>query len=160
MLGYNKQENKSNEPLILEPEDMSEEEYKVLQKVFECPENATRIKVEYNSVEWYEEEAKQKKCQKVKNLAEYLDSILSDPGYADYIIEHLGAAVDVVRHGGCLIDLDNMVHLETILGFNVSYELYCYIDSQYDGSLLDIENWEELMAHVWKYVGTERLENI
>lgn len=55
MRGYNKGENINNEPLILEPEDWTEEEYKVLQKVFGCPENTTRIKVEYSPVEWFEE---------------------------------------------------------------------------------------------------------
>lgn len=160
MIGYNEKENGSNEPLILEREDWTEAEYKTICEVFGCPENTARIKVKYSSVEWYEEDAKQEKCQKVKDLAEYLDGILSDPGYADYIIEHLGAAVDVARHGGCLIDLDNIVHLETILGFNVSYVLYCYIDSQYDGSLLEITDWKELMTHVWKYVGTEHLDKI
>lgn len=55
MRGYNKVENKNNEPLILEPEDWTEEEYKVLLKVFGCPENTTSIKVKYSSVEWFEE---------------------------------------------------------------------------------------------------------
>lgn len=56
MLGYNIYKNTNNEPLILEPEDWSEEEYKTLQKAFRCPENTTRIKVEHSSIEWFEEQ--------------------------------------------------------------------------------------------------------
>ena len=52
---YNKYENVHNVPLILEPEDWTEEEYKVIKKVFNCPKNTTRIKVNYNSVENFEE---------------------------------------------------------------------------------------------------------
>lgn len=54
MEGYNKSENKQKEPLILESEDWKDDEYQVLKKVFGCPEDTTRIKVDYNSVEWFE----------------------------------------------------------------------------------------------------------
>lgn len=55
MRGYNKAENINNEPLILEPEDWTEEEYATLRKLFGCPEGTTRIKVTYSTVEWFEE---------------------------------------------------------------------------------------------------------
>lgn len=55
MRGYNKAENINNEPLILESEDWTEEEYATLRKVFGCPEGTTRIKVTYDTVEYYVE---------------------------------------------------------------------------------------------------------
>lgn len=243
MKGYSKKINKYNEPLILEKEDWTAEEYKVLLKVFGCPKGATRIKVTYKEIEWLEERAHtppffsepvdrrkvlisdgmsndfmliltdapkdeiEKWCrmhnQEMENgentffdilkkryyvnvlfdsevddkenieaigydeqydlnqytmadinrLTKCLEKSLLSCGYEEYILQHIGDSIDVVRHGGCLIDLDNIVHLEEVLGFNVSYELYSYIDSQYDDSLLEIEDKKELMKHVWKYIG-------
>lgn len=124
---YNKEEN--NEPLILRSEDWTDEEYNALRKV------------------------KQVNNQDVEELAKYLDNVLSSPGYSDYILNYLGEALDVARHGNCLLDLDNIVHLKKVLGFNISYELYGYIDSQYDYSLLEVEDKNELMQHVWNYLG-------
>lgn len=74
MRGYNKVENKNNEPLILEPEDWTEEEYKVLLKVFGCPENTTSIKVKYSSVEWFEEHKLK------KNQSKYVMIVTSEDG--------------------------------------------------------------------------------
>ncbi len=150
MMTYNKEEN--NEPLILRSEDWTDEEYNALRKVFGCPEGTTRIKVQYNAVEWFEN-LKQVNNQDVEELAKYLDNVLSSPGYSDYILNYLGEALDVARHGNCLLDLDNIVHLKKVLGFNISYELYGYIDSQYDYSLLEVEDKNELMQHVWNYLG-------
>lgn len=127
MMTYNKEEN--NEPLILRSEDWTDEEYNTLRKV------------------------KQVNNQDVEELAKYLDNVLSSPGYSDYILNYLGEALDVARHGNCLLDLDNIVHLKKVLGFNISYELYGYIDSQYDYSLLEVEDKNELMQHVWNYLG-------
>lgn len=127
MMTYNKEEN--NEPLILRSEDWTDEEYNALRKV------------------------KQVNNQDVEELAKYLDNVLSSPGYSDYILNYLGEALDVARHGNCLLDLDNIVHLKKVLGFNISYELYGYIDSQYDYSLLEVEDKNELMQHVWNYLG-------
>lgn len=124
---YNKEEN--NEPLILRSEDWTDEEYNASRKV------------------------KQVNNQDVEELAKYLDNVLSSPGYSDYILNYLGEALDVARHGNCLLDLDNIVHLKKVLGFNISYELYGYIDSQYDYSLLEVEDKNELMQHVWNYLG-------
>lgn len=157
MVGYNEKTNRSKEPLILEREDWTEEEYKTICKVFRCSEETTRIKVSYDSIEWFEEPRQDNQAQE---LAEYLNHMLSSQGYADYVLVHLGEAVDVVRHDNCLMDLDNIIHLREVLGFNVSHELYSYIDSQYDDSLLEITDWKELMEHVWKYVGAEQAENI
>lgn len=127
MMTYNKEEN--NEPLILRSENWTDEEYNALRKV------------------------KQVNNQDVEELAKYLDNVLSSPGYSDYILNYLGEALDVARHGNCLLDLDNIVHLKKVLGFNISYELYGYIDSQYDYSLLEVEDKNELMQHVWNYLG-------
>lgn len=127
MMTYNKEEN--NEPLILRSEDWTDEEYNASRKV------------------------KQVNNQDVEELAKYLDNVLSSPGYSDYILNYLGEALDVARHGNCLLDLDNIVHLKKVLGFNISYELYGYIDSQYDYSLLEVEDKNELMQHVWNYLG-------
>lgn len=55
MVGYNKQENRSKEPLILEREDWTEEEYETICKVFRCTKETARIKVTYEAIEWFEE---------------------------------------------------------------------------------------------------------
>ena len=51
--GYHKKENTHEEPLILEPEDFSVDEYRVLCKVFGCPIGTTRMKVNWKSVEYF-----------------------------------------------------------------------------------------------------------
>ena len=50
--GYNKL-NFYEESLIFEKEDWTEEEFKTICKIFSCPENTDRIKVECSSVEYY-----------------------------------------------------------------------------------------------------------
>lgn len=50
--GYNIKKNKG-EPLILEPEDWTKEEYLTLCKVFGCPIGTERIKVTYSTVEFH-----------------------------------------------------------------------------------------------------------
>lgn len=88
----------------------------------------------------------------IKELVSTCDARLSNPGYEGYIKEHLGEALDVAKHDGCLIDLDNIVYLKEVLGINVSYELYSYIDSCYDCSLLEVENKEELFTVLRGYI--------
>lgn len=88
----------------------------------------------------------------INNLVETCDAYLSNPGYEEYIREHLGEAIDVAKHNGCLLDLDNIVYLKEMLGINVSYELYSYIDSCYDCSLLEVEDKEELFSLLEGYI--------
>lgn len=51
-MGYHKID-KIYEPLILEPEDWTPEEYKVLKKLFSVPDSAERIMVTYSTVEYF-----------------------------------------------------------------------------------------------------------
>lgn len=51
--GYHKKENTHGEPLILDQEDFSVDEYRVLCKVFGCPIGTTRMKVNWKSVEYF-----------------------------------------------------------------------------------------------------------
>jgi len=90
----------------------------------------------------------------IKNLVETCDARLSNPGYEEYIKEHLGEAIDVAKHDGCLIDFDNIVYLKEQMGMNVSYEMYSYIDSCFDCSLLDVEIKEELFEVLEDYIGS------
>ncbi len=90
----------------------------------------------------------------IKNLVETCDARLSNPGYEEYIKEHLGEAIDVAKHDGCLIDLDNIVYLKEVLGMNVSYKMYSYIDSCFDCSLLDVEIKEEFFEVLEDYISS------
>ena len=85
-------------------------------------------------------------------LVERCDRYLSNPGYQDYIKENLGEALDVMKHNGSMIDLDNIVHLKDILSINVSYEMYSYIDGNYDCSLLEINDKAELFSILSNYI--------
>lgn len=90
----------------------------------------------------------------IKSLVETCDARLSNPGYKEYIKEHLGEAIDVAKHDGCLIDLDNIVYLKEQMGMNISYEMYSYIDSCFDCSLLDVEIKEELFEVLEDYISS------
>jgi DNA integrity scanning protein DisA with diadenylate cyclase activity len=84
----------------------------------------------------------------INELVEKCDNRLSNLGYKDYIEENIGEALDVVKHGGNLYDLDNIIHLKDIMRMSVSYELYSYINSHYDDSVLELgeENREGFTA--------------
>lgn len=58
---------------------------------------------------------------------------------ADYIADHWHETVDVYRHGGSMLDLDNIVRLETIFGVKVDYDAYHRVNSEVD----DLEDWLE-----------------
>lgn len=88
----------------------------------------------------------------IKNLVETCDARLSNPGYEEYIKEHIGEAIDVAKHDGCLIDLDNIVYLKEQMGMNISYEMYSYIDSCFDCSLLDVDIKEEFFEVLENYI--------
>ena len=89
-----------------------------------------------------------KRCR--AELVEVMDAALSLPGYKDYIDENFGAALDVAHDGNCMSDLDCIVHLSKLLGFKVSYGLYCYIDNCYDESLLELT--KEDLPQLWKII--------
>lgn len=62
-----------------------------------------------------------------------------DESDAECIAAHWDEAVDVYHHGGSMLDLDNIVRLETVLGAKVGYDAYHRIDSEVD----DLEDWLE-----------------
>lgn len=73
----------------------------------------------------------------MKDILEQFDR--RDDMDADYIAAHWGEAVDVYWHGGSMLDLDNIVRLETVLGAKVGYDTYHRIDSEVD----DLADWLE-----------------
>lgn len=89
-------------------------------------------------------------------MIDYLDGKLALAGYRDYIAGNLGGAVEVVSHGGTMFDLDNIVQLERLLGMEVSYELYSYLDGCYD-NLMEVSQddgmADDVMEHVAEYIG-------
>lgn len=89
-----------------------------------------------------------KKCR--AELVDVMDAAFSLPGYKDYINENFGVALDVAHDGNCMSDLDCIVHLSKLLGFKVSYNLYCYIDNHYDESLLELT--KEDLPELWKII--------
>lgn len=48
-----------------------------------------------------------------------------------YIDEHLTQALDVVSAGGSLFDLDNLVSLSELMGFDVTYDFFEVVDRYY-----------------------------
>ncbi len=88
-------------------------------------------------------------------MIDYLDGKLALAGYRDYIAGNLGGAVEVVSHGGTMFDLDNIVQLERLLGMEVSYELYSYLDGCYD-NLMEVSQdggmADDIMEHVGEYM--------
>ena len=62
-----------------------------------------------------------------------------DGSDADYIAAHWDEAVDVYYHDGSMLDLDDIVRLETVLGVKVGYDAYHRINSEVD----DLEDWLE-----------------
>lgn len=90
----------------------------------------------------------------IKRFVKTCDARLSNPGYKEYIREHLGEAIDVAKHKGCLLDLDNIVHLKETMEMNISYEMYSYIDSCFDCSLLDVEDKKEFFDVLEDYINS------
>ena len=72
-----------------------------------------------------------------------------DGSDSDYIAAHWQETVDVYRHGGSMLDLDNIVRLETIFGVKVDYDAYHRIDSEVD----DLEDWLETGLTVREKMG-------
>ena len=48
-------------------------------------------------------------------------------------------AIECVVNNGCMIDFDNMVYLKELLGIDISYDLYSFIDKHYDGGLMELD---------------------
>lgn len=68
---------------------------------------------------------------------------------SDYIAAHWRETVDVYRHGGSMLDLDNIVRLETIFGVKVNYDAYHRVDSEVD----DLEDWLETGLTIREKIG-------
>jgi len=57
-------------------------------------------------------------------------------------------AIEVASAGGCLPDMDDMIHLKEILGFPITYAMFSYFEKHYDGSLMELGK-EDLPALYW-----------
>lgn len=53
-MGYNEYINCNNEPIILEEEEYTKEEFALLKKIF-ATQNTTRIVLEYTKIKYYDE---------------------------------------------------------------------------------------------------------
>lgn len=53
-MGYNEYINWNNEPIILEEEEYTNEEFALLKKIF-ATQNTTRIVLEYTKIKYYDE---------------------------------------------------------------------------------------------------------
>ena len=62
-----------------------------------------------------------------------------DDADADYVMAHWRESVDVYEHDGSMLDLDNIVRLETVLGDRIGYDAYHRINS----TMEDLGEWLE-----------------
>lgn len=62
-----------------------------------------------------------------------------DDADADYVMAHWREAVDVYEHDGSMLDLDNIVRLETVLGDRIGYDAYRRVNS----TMEDLGEWLE-----------------
>lgn len=56
---------------------------------------------------------------------------------ADYVMAHWRESVDVYEHDGSMLDLDNIVRLETVLGDRIGYDAYRRVNS----TMEDLGEW-------------------
>lgn len=68
--------------------------------------------------------------------------------YADYLESNPTEALETAANGGCLLDIDNMVHVKSLIGYPISYSLYRHIDKHADGGLMELEE-EDIPALMW-----------
>lgn len=73
-----------------------------------------------------------------QKLVEKCDEKLQLSGYKEYIASNLGKALEATSFHGCLHDVDNMVHLEKLLGIPVPYDLCDYINTRIDYSVQEL----------------------
>lgn len=66
----------------------------------------------------------------------YNDLMENDYGYAE---SNPLEAIECAVNNGCMIDFDNMVYLKELLGIDISYDLYSFIDKHYDGGLMELD---------------------
>ena len=84
---------------------------------------------------------------------------------ADYVMAHWREAVDVYEHDGSMLDLDNIVRLETVLGDRIGYDAYHRMNSTWTAGLADqserdvMRVWAEdelaqvVEDHYWNFPG-------
>lgn len=60
-----------------------------------------------------------------------------DDADADYVMAYWRESVDVYEHDGSMLDLDNIVRLETVLGDRIGYDAYHRINS----TMEDLGEW-------------------
>ncbi|MEQ6146381.1 hypothetical protein ABKP95_02770 [Bifidobacterium longum subsp. longum] len=77
-------------------------------------------------------------------LAQLLQQRIAPDDDISYMTNNLGMAVDVAHHDGTLLDMDTMVELARALRFQVSYELYSYLNGRYKSDLMGLcEDYKE-----------------
>lgn len=77
-------------------------------------------------------------------LAQLLQQRIAPDDDISYMTNNLGMAVDVAHRGGTLLDMDTMVELSRVLRFQVSYELYSYLNGRYESDLMGLcESYKE-----------------
>ena len=77
-----------------------------------------------------------------QKLVEKCDEKLQLSGYKEYIAGNLGKALEATSFHGSLHDVDNMVHLEKLLGIPVPYDLCDYINTRIDYSVQELSENE------------------
>lgn len=93
--------------------------------------------------------------QELQKIAKKLDNSLGIPGHEDYILENLGMVVEAAHQGGNIYDVDEMVTLSKLLGFNVSYGLYSYLYEHMGNiSFLDYPDTPETLTRIKHLVDT------
>lgn len=85
----------------------------------------------------------------ITNNIDCWDELCSTGLGSDYAESNPTEAIDVAKNHGDLYDLDNMVHLKSILGFSVSWNLYTYINGHLDGGILELTKEDDLPALNW-----------
>jgi len=67
-----------------------------------------------------------------------------DPGYIEsYPLE----AIECASHNGDLVDFDWMAYLKYLIGIPISYGLYRHIDTHYDGSIMELDEFDLPQLH-------------
>lgn len=84
--------------------------------------------------------------EKICKRIMYWDTSIGN--YYDYAESNPIETVEVASANGSLCDIDNMVYIKELIGFPISYDLYCHIDRHYDGSVMELSE-KDIPAIEW-----------
>lgn len=80
-----------------------------------------------------------------------------DDADADYVMAHWRESVDVYEHDGSMLDLDNIVRLETVLGDRIGYTWTAGLADQSERDVMRVWAEDELAQvvedHYWNFPG-------